>query len=245
MYSPQKIREIYVESDYAEHPYFEGADHVDELDTRRVVNFHKALSHVESLQHGRRLLDVGCGAGAFLSVAKNRGWQAQGVELSPQLANKCSALLGVPVATSTFEDAAATAASFDLITFWDVIEHVTNPMSCLQKAHRLLAPGGYVVFCTPDERSMLSGIAMMLYSLGYKYPSYALHPPNHTYFFSRRGFRRMLVDVGLSVRIEYSQEAFFEHSPLASRIQKLAIASIERIASLVDRQYEAVFIAQM
>jgi 2-polyprenyl-3-methyl-5-hydroxy-6-metoxy-1,4-benzoquinol methylase len=244
MYSPQRIREIYVESDYAEHPYFEATEGGEDRDARRIANFHKALSLIESRSPGRKLLDVGCGAGTFLAIAKQRGWQAHGVELSPGLSRKCADTVQVPVSTSSFEEAPLSSESFDAITFWDVIEHVTDPMSCVSKAFEVLTPGGHVLFCTPDEESFLARLGSLFYRVGYTYPSYALHPPNHTYFFSRRGFRQMLIRAGLRPGSEYSQEAFFEHSPLASSVQKLGIAAIEKAAQPFDRQYEAVFLAQ-
>lgn len=244
MYSRQRIREIYVDSGYADHPYFEITERGETVDARRIANFQKALSLLESRAPGRRLLDIGCGAGAFLATAKQRGWQPHGVELSPSLSRRCAETVKVPVSNSSFEDAPLGANSFDVITFWDVIEHVTDPMSCLSKAFEVVAPGGHVLFCTPDEESFLARLGKLLYRLGYKYPSYALHPPNHTYFFSRRGFRSMLARAGLHPGSEYSQEAFFEHSPLASSVQKLGIAVIEKTADAFDRQYEAVFLAQ-
>lgn len=249
MYSREKIDEIYCGDSYANENYF--ADKVSETNnssTRRIKDYDRALRYLDQVMGIGRLLDIGCGAGVFLSMAKKRGWTVSGVELSPRLASQCRQTLNVPVENGRFEDVELPRNSFDVITLWDVIEHVLDPVSCMQRARELLKPGGILVFCTPDEDSLLARIGLVLYKATcsrYSYPAFALHPPYHTYFFSRKGFLRVLNKLGMRVVKSYSQEAFFEHSELASLLQKFGITLIEKAAGLVDRRYEMVLFARV
>lgn len=244
MYSVDKIVDLYTTQEYAEHPYFQPGEHVD-MDETRKGNYVRAIEVIRRMVDGRRLLDVGCGSGGFVAMAKQEGWDVQGVELSPQLAERCRADTGVDVLTSSFEQAELGLERYDVLSFWDIIEHVRNPMLCLRKARDVLRPGGIALFCTPNERSLLARLGKVLYSLGYHYPSYALHPPNHTFFFSDRGLSRMLERAGLRVQMIYSQQAYFEHSPLASVVQKAGIRIVEALATPLDACYESVCVARL
>jgi SAM-dependent methyltransferase len=248
MYSREKIFAIYSDESYAHENYFaEKASRPEVSPTRRIVDYKRALRYLEQVTGSRRLLDIGCGAGVFLSLAKRNRWNVSGVELSPKLASICKATLNVPIANGRFEEMELPRKSFDVITLWDVIEHVLDPVACIRQARELLKPGGILVFCTPDENSLLAKIGFALYKVTasrYSYPAFALHPPYHTYFFSRKGFISVLNKLDLQIVRSYSQEAFFEHSALASPHQKLGITLIETVAGWVDRRYEMVVFAR-
>jgi 2-polyprenyl-3-methyl-5-hydroxy-6-metoxy-1,4-benzoquinol methylase len=243
MYNQDKLDEIYCESDYDLHPYFD-RDEGDEttLSQRRFKDYARGLANVGELASGR-LLDVGAGSGTFLRIARQAGWQVEGVEMSPKLAQYTSDGGNIPMYVCPFEKIELAPRSLDAITFWDIIEHVVDPRTVIEKTYSLLKPGGAALFCTPNEDSILPRVGRLLYNVGLKYPALALHPTNHTYFFSKKGFRSLLQQSGFEVVKVYSQAAYFEHSPLASKIQKGGIHAIETAASLIDQQYEMVFIA--
>lgn len=96
-----------------------------------------------------RLLDIGCAAGFFLAEAR-RHYDAQGVELSAWAAAQARERFGLRVCTGTLEQAALPADHFDLVTLWDVIEHVAAPVPLLAEAARVLRPGGLLVLTTGD-----------------------------------------------------------------------------------------------
>jgi 2-polyprenyl-3-methyl-5-hydroxy-6-metoxy-1,4-benzoquinol methylase len=248
MYDEEKIRDIYCGGEYEANAYFSyDVSQVDTLATRRVRNYRRALDHLESVTARGRLLDIGCGSGMFLALAQKRGWEPHGVEMSPGLSAACERNLGIRITTGRFEDVDVSAGKFDVVTMWDVIEHVIDPGYCIRKVGELLRPGGVAVFCTPDEESLLARTGLALYKLTgsrYRYPAFALHPPYHTYFFSRKGFIGLIQRSGLTVTNNYSQEAFFEHSHLASRTQKAGIGMIEKIGSVLDSCYEMVVFAR-
>jgi 2-polyprenyl-3-methyl-5-hydroxy-6-metoxy-1,4-benzoquinol methylase len=248
MYDEDKIRDIYCGEEYQGNPYFScDVQQVESVATPRTKNYRRALDFLESMVMPGRLLDIGCGSGAFLKLAQTRGWESHGVEISPGLGSTCRRNR-IQVVTGRFEDVELPTAYFDVITMWDVIEHVIDPGFCIRKVMELLRPGGMAVFCTPDEQSILARTGLVLYILSlsrYRYPAFALHPPYHTYFFSRKGFIKLLNDNGMVVSNCYSQEAFFEHSALASRVHKNGIGIIEKIGSVFDSCYEMVVFARV
>ena len=96
-----------------------------------------------------RLLDIGCAAGFFLAEARQH-YEVQGVELSAWSSAHARDALGLSVFTGTLAQANLASDQFDVITLWDVIEHVPDPVPLLTEAARLLKPGGRLVLTTGD-----------------------------------------------------------------------------------------------
>lgn len=248
MYSAGDIAAMYTGDAYSQNPYFSyDVTEFKQVAGGRYANYVDALSAIESLVEVGQLLDIGCGSGAFLSVAQQRGWTVSGVELSPELTQVSRRAVRAEVINASFESVQLPAASYDVITMWDIIEHVLDPVGCLEKVRHLLKPGGVALFCTPDEDSVLARAGLLLYRLSRGkicYPALALHPTYHTYFFSRNGFRSMVRKSGMQAVRCYSQEAFFEHSRLPSPVVKWGIWAIEKLSALADRRYEIVCLAR-
>ena len=103
-----------------------------------------------------RLLDVGCGIGFFVKVARDAGWDAHGSEVSPVAVRIGREQLGLAqLHVGRVEDAGFVQGSFDAITLWDVIEHVPDPVSLLIELRRLLRPGGLLFVQTPNVNMQL------------------------------------------------------------------------------------------
>lgn len=179
-------------------------------------------------------------------MAKEYGWDLNGLEISEELSMACAK--NVPdanIINLRFEEADLEPNQFSLITMWDVIEHVINPVDVISNIKNLLVDGGIALFCTPDESSNLAKLGKVLYDMNImQYPALALHPPNHTYFFSRIGFKNIIEQLGMTVENSYSQAAFFEHSEMASGVQKFGISMIEGMSKPFDAQYEMVVIVK-
>jgi len=101
---------------------------------------------------GGNLVDVGCASGSFLSIAADAGWTVTGVEPSEILAQRAIKAVGDrgTIYCSTLQQAGLTPSSFDALTLWDVLEHVTHPVSFLTDCVHLLKPGGYLFLNLPD-----------------------------------------------------------------------------------------------
>ena len=86
-------------------------------------------SQVEKAVGGRpgRVLDVGCGRGFLLDAFRRRGWTVEGTEMSEASSAHAREVLGIPVHVGSLESLALPAESFDAVTLWHVLEHVTDP----------------------------------------------------------------------------------------------------------------------
>ena len=107
------------------------------------------IRHLSFPKAGARLLDVGCGSGAFLQVIKPLGWQTVGLEPDPKACEFAQAA-GLEVHTGSLQDATFEPASFDAITLNHVIEHLHDPKHDLEVCLRLLRPGGTLWITTPN-----------------------------------------------------------------------------------------------
>ncbi|GEM_PF-6062989 len=106
---------------------------------------------------GRRLLDFGCGAGLFLELAEERGFDAVGIDLSPdsvKLANE--RLTRARAYHGDIADVPEIArGGFDVITLWSVLAHLPRPLQDFARFRRLLAPGGVLLILTVNANSLL------------------------------------------------------------------------------------------
>lgn len=102
---------------------------------------------------GGKILDVGCGNGAFLHKMQRAEMVAHGVEFSPDGCKEAKRL-GLDVRCGTLEEQRYPANSFDVITLNHVFEHVPDPMRTLHELKRILKPGGSIVIAVPNARSL-------------------------------------------------------------------------------------------
>ncbi|WP_419992479.1 class I SAM-dependent methyltransferase [Streptomyces boninensis] len=105
---------------------------------------------------GRRLLDFGCGAGYFLELAEQRGFDACGVDLSPDSVAQANERLESATAYhGDPEDIPEIAeGGFDVLTLWSVLAHLPRPLDDFKRFRELLAPGGVLLLLTVNARSL-------------------------------------------------------------------------------------------
>jgi 2-polyprenyl-3-methyl-5-hydroxy-6-metoxy-1,4-benzoquinol methylase len=92
----------------------------------------------------RKVLDIGCGQGEFLSAARQAGATVMGLELDLAAVRACRQK-GLTVVEGSLFDAEVPPGPWDVITFWDVLDHLEHPAEALRMATRELAPDGYVL----------------------------------------------------------------------------------------------------
>src|SRR5262245_55759586 len=142
-----------------------------------------------------RALDVGCAAGFALTALQRLGYDVQGVEISREMVEVARRRLGAErVHHGTLDGLAASGAlrgPFDLITLFDVVEHVEDPIALLAAAKRLLAPGGIVVLETQNVRSAFARL------LGVRWTHYKFQ--EHLYHFDPATVRTLLAKAGFEV----------------------------------------------
>ncbi len=189
----------------------------------RVLTFEHHLKPLERLAGppgGRPLLDVGCYTGVFVEIAARHGWDAWGVEPSRWAVEQARAR-GLHVTPGMLETADLPEAYFDVVTMWDVIEHVTDPLGTLEQAYRLLRrpepaegkPGGLVVVHTIDIDSLFARL------MGARWPWLM---QMHIYYFSRRTLRAMLEKCGFEVISDRPQGRYLRLGYLMSRVSALS-----------------------
>jgi len=180
----------------------------------RVLTFER---HVESLERltgpadGRSLLDVGCYTGVFVEIAGERGWDAWGMEPSRWAVEQAQAR-GLRVTQGTLDVASLPEAHFDVVTLWDVIEHLADPRGVLEQVYRLLKPGGLVVVHTIDVDSLFARV------MGARWPWLM---EMHLYYFSRRTLGAMLEKCGFRVLSDRPQGRYLRLGYLTSRVAAL------------------------
>src|SRR5437016_2216443 len=99
------------------------------------------------------VLDVGCGSGTLLGLLKHRGFRVTGLDFSAEAAAIAKAEKGVDVAVGSLEEAHFPAESFDVVTLFHVMEHVTNPRLVLAEVSRVLKPNGVAILQVPNIES--------------------------------------------------------------------------------------------
>jgi SAM-dependent methyltransferase len=155
----------------------------------------------------RRLLDIGCGPGFFLSTAIARGWAACGIEPSRQAAAYARSL-GANINEGFFSAATAPALGrFDAVNLTNVLEHVPDPIRILELARDRLEPGGVLAVGVPNDFSPLQVAAQNAANL----EDWWVAPPHHLNYFDFESLSALLTRLGLEVRermTSFPMEAF-------------------------------------
>lgn len=159
---------------------------------------------VERLQPKGRLLDVGCSTGVFLHEMQRAGWDVVGIEPSAYASEYAQRRFDLQVHVGTLQEAGLPSAAFDVITLWDVLEHLHSPWRDLQLLHCALKAGGLLVVQFPNLESLDARW------FGPRWIGWDL--PRHLYFFPYRLLASALCELGLVVEgsrcIAGSQSAF-------------------------------------
>lgn len=128
-----------------------------------VQQYEGHLALVERFKSPGRILDIGCGTGLFLSVARRRGWEVYGIDGSREATDHARECFGIEPWVGDFKDFATQGHTFDVITGWDIIEHAREPLDLLVAMRQCLAPDGLVALSTPNQRSILDLLAGLFY----------------------------------------------------------------------------------
>jgi len=143
---------------------------------RRFVTAHK---------HTGRLLDVGCATGLFLRAMQSApGWELYGVDISPHAVRIARETYHLNVMEGTLEAPHFSDSFFDVVTMWDVFEHLHDPARSLQEIFRILRPDGVLVLRVPNGGGWDAQVFRSYWA--------GLEPPRHLYVFTPRTLQAVL-----------------------------------------------------
>jgi 2-polyprenyl-3-methyl-5-hydroxy-6-metoxy-1,4-benzoquinol methylase len=147
------------------------------------------LNVVRAHAHGTRWLDVGCSTGLLLDEVNMAGFEAEGIDISSEAVEEARSrnLKAYAVTVEGF----SAKEPYDIVTGFDVIEHVLDPVVFLHTVRRLLRPGGVLALTTPDTGSLICQL------MGRRWYFYI--PIVHTYHFNRANLARLLTQTGFQV----------------------------------------------
>lgn len=187
----EQIAEIYSDDYFKRgNKYAASLSHVAKLSqSPEVANDESKIRLVQNYTDGKRLLDVGCALGGFLLRAKESGFDVSGVEYSESAAKHSREVHGLDVSQGTLFEAALPSESFDVVTMWDVIEHLADPHENLAEVSRLLKPGGILVMTTGDVNSLWSRLLGKYWQL--------MTPPQHLFYYSPTSLKTAIANQSL------------------------------------------------
>jgi len=112
--------------------------------------FDRYLDEMEQWRKNNQVLDVGCGPGFFLDACKSRGWQCSGLELSASAVRYARDKFGLIIENEAFNGRKYNDNSFDVVTLWNVLDHLEHPRSTLIDIYRIIRPGGCLIVRVPN-----------------------------------------------------------------------------------------------
>jgi 2-polyprenyl-3-methyl-5-hydroxy-6-metoxy-1,4-benzoquinol methylase len=151
----------------------------------------KVLLH---MKNGKSLLDIGCATGQFLhefNLATD--WSVTGLEPIPTAADFARETWGLKVISAPFSRTRFGESRFDVVTMWDVLEHMRDPSAILKDIYALLNPGGCFVLKIPDPSSAEARI--------FKENWVGFEVPQHLYAFQNELIISKLKEIGFSIVI--------------------------------------------
>jgi len=182
--------------------YYESDDYISHNDTSKGLVNHiyrsvrrrmlkkkrNLIKNATGLETGS-ILDIGCGTGYFAAEMKNAGWRIKGIEINDKARNIAIENFGLEVISpdkiSTLEP-----ASFDCITLWHVLEHLSNLSTVISDIKRILKPGGTCIIALPNINSS-DFVHYGPYWAALDVPRHLWHfnPDTFGFLFEGRGFR--------------------------------------------------------
>lgn len=157
----------------------------------RERTFGESVARIETLTGGPgRVFDIGTAGGSFLAAARARGWHVDGCEPNRWLAAWGKQHYGIDIRPGPLTDHDLPKGHYDVVTLWDVVEHLPQPSAILERVKDLVRPGGYLILTFPDIGSPSAKY------LGRYWPFLS---SVHLYYFSKKTMREMLREHGFEM----------------------------------------------
>jgi 2-polyprenyl-3-methyl-5-hydroxy-6-metoxy-1,4-benzoquinol methylase len=209
----------------------------NELERQKYLNLAKRhYQLIEKHKTPGRILDIGCSVGFFLQVAKEHTWETYGLEISKDTAELAEQRYGLKVLLERLREDSFLPNFFDVVTLWDVIEHVENPRKTMSIINRILKNDGIVAFSTPNIDGLFPKLSYKVANIIHHWPH--PEPPRHLFQFSKKTVHELLQRTGFDVlemhdeRIPISYTFGNSKNPLSSPLKFFYAALFIPIALL-------------
>ena len=174
--------------------YFFGDEYVDYIKDKEALskNFRLRIRDLEkqnAIHRGKRIVEIGCAYGFFLSELKEKGYEAVGYDIAEDGVVYGCKKLGVDARVGNIQDMKELSAN--TICMWDVIEHVPNPKIVMKNVSEILPIGGHVALTTGDIGALVPKIQKNKWRM--------IHPPTHLFYFSRSSITKLLEKHGFYI----------------------------------------------
>lgn len=163
--------------------------YVDYKDDKKFIvrNMEKFLNKMRMYKTKGKVLDVGCALGFFVELALASGYDAYGFDASSFAVKEAQALVGKNrIRLGTISDISYPAKTFDVITLFDIFEHLAYPRNDLKKISTWLKDDGIIMIATGDTESFLAKL------LRRRWTFYI--PPQHLFFFNKKNMNTLLTE---------------------------------------------------
>lgn len=176
-----------------------------------------------------RLLDFGCGGGSYLRRMAELGWRVAGVDVSPRAVQSIREEMGLEIHLGSLPHPDLMTDSFDVVTMWQSLEHVHQPLAVLRAAFELLRPGGKIIVAVPNRDSLAAN--------GFGEHWFGLDLPRHLTHFTRGALTEMLRTAGF--RVEKVRGLVHYHWLQASALRAIQAGSSSLWRRLLAHKFVA------
>jgi 2-polyprenyl-3-methyl-5-hydroxy-6-metoxy-1,4-benzoquinol methylase len=223
------------EDGFFDRPYFDAV-----AETRRHPEYRNYRAALEKIKKTGdvppRLLDVGCGAGFLLKVARELKFESEGLEVSSEIVKRGGGDFKIHSFEGNFENI-PSMRPFDVIVLWDVLEHLAKPVQALERLKSVLRPGGCFLLRTINEDCLLSQASVMLARLGLPAAARRMHEIYHVIYFNSKTLEQCLTRSGLKVRERWKGEFPVERISRSAFV-KTALRTAYLFQAATGRTYE-------
>lgn len=223
--------------------HYDGYGRNDFLSDITIKRYNELLDTFQKVRKTNRILDIGCGIGYFLEVARKRGWEVYGTEFTEKAIEICEAK-GIKMHKGALNPDNYPKDFFDVVTSFEVIEHINTPQIEIKNIHEVLRKDGYFYVTTPNFNSLLRYHLKEKYNvIGWPEHLSYYSPKTMNFLLSQNGFKKKwMKTTGFSLTrlntskqedIPYTSHAFiaedtkdeqlrrsFEENPLLGFVKK-------------------------
>ncbi|MBI3565180.1 MAG: class I SAM-dependent methyltransferase [Elusimicrobia bacterium] len=211
-----------------------------------ILQFENAISLISALAPGTKLLDVGCATGVFLDVARRRGFQVTGTDVSPDMVEYARREFAIDARLGYLETQGFGDGEFDAVTLLDVIEHIPTYETVMTELARIIKPGGVLLLRTPTEDGLMRRLAKLLFEASgrrFEMPMLWFYSFEHVNSFDQGTLSKLVEKYGFRVEHCHDESETPERLSIPGYV-KAALRIFEAFARFFGLRHKIVLIAR-